>query len=65
MKISIKYGIHEYHLENVAMESAPDIEIYLNGMFIRSFTNLCSAIGHCLEQINFDTDLQYVTRNRQ
>ena len=62
MKISIEHDKHEYHLEDINTE---DINVYLDGMFIHSFTNLCSAIGHCLEQRNFETDLQYIQRNRQ
>lgn len=61
MKISIKYNEHEYHLENI---NTDDIEVYLDGMFIQSFTNLCSAVGHCLEQVNFNKNIQYVQRNR-
>lgn len=62
MTISIKYGVNEYHIEH---PDTTDIEVYLNGMFVHGFTNICSAIGHCLERKNFEEDLQYTIRNRQ
>ena len=61
MKTIIEHNGHEYHLENT---NSTDIEVYLDGMFVHSFTNICSAIGHCIEQRNLDVDLQYVQRNR-
>jgi len=61
MTVKIRYGEHEYHLENL---NTDDIEVYLDGMFIAGYSNLCSAIGHCVEKQNFDKDLQYITRNR-
>ena len=65
MKIEITYGVHEYHIENISgKDDHRDIEVYLDGMFINSYDNICSAIGHCLEQRNFDRDLGYVMRCR-
>ena len=64
IRISHEKG-HEYHLENIAnAEEHRDIEVYLDGLFTHSFTNLLSAIGHCLEKRNWDKDMGYVIRNR-
>lgn len=64
--ITIKHnGDHVYHLENIGnADQHRDIEVYLDGMFIHSFTNLLSAIGHCLEVRTQQTDIGYVLRNR-
>lgn len=62
MTIEIRYDDeHEYHLINL---DTTDIEIYLDGMFIASYSNLCSAFGYCVEKRNFEKDLLYVERNR-
>ena len=66
MEIKISHATdHEYHLENLEnAEEHRDIEVYLDGMFIGSFTNALSAIGHCLDKCNWDKDMGYVIRNR-
>ena len=60
-RIEIGYGNHEYHLENIDTD---DVEVYLDGMFIAGYSNLCSAIGYCVEVQNFEKDILYVRRNR-
>ncbi|KKN75878.1 hypothetical protein LCGC14_0375860 [marine sediment metagenome] len=66
LRITISHEVnHEYHLENTNnTEKHRDVEVYLDGMFVHSFDNLLSAIGHCLDKTNWDKDIGYVTRNR-
>ncbi len=66
MDISITHEKgHEYHVENLEdNQEHRDIEVYMDGMFVHSFRNPLSAIGHCLSIDNWHKDIGYVTRNR-
>ena len=66
MEIKITHnGNHEYHLENLDnSDQHRDIEVYLDGMFVNSYDNLLSAIGHCLDKRAQQKDIGFVTRMR-